>query len=106
MSDHELLRLSAKAAGIELEYCDVSGLHWVTSKYSGLWWDPLHVDGDAFRLAVKLKLDISFFDGFGEVHAGGDGIISASCENYSEDMNAVTRKAIVNAAAVIGRSMP
>lgn len=56
MSDRELLELAAKAAGIELEYCPVSGFHWVTSKYSGLWWDPLNVDGDAFRLAVKLQL--------------------------------------------------
>ena len=112
-SDRELLEFAAKAAGIK--HVDYSGIDYDGS--SGLMvvdgvgrhldlWSPLTDDGDALRLAVKLKLEILFFDGFGEiaVEHNNDGHLQVT-EQYAEDMNAATRRAIVRAAAEIGRSM-
>lgn len=107
MEDRELLELAAKAAGIKLEYCEASGFHWIDNKYTGLWWDPINVDGDALRLAIKLRLDLTFYNGFQEIHAepsNGDGL-SASVEDYGDDVDGAVRRAIVRAAAEIGKSM-
>jgi len=100
MNDRELLEAAAKAAGIELEYCPDSGFHWVTSKYSGMWWDPLNVDGDAFRLAVERKVQIIIHDDW--VEGLIDGIQLSSPQScYSSDgcMRETTRRAVVMAVA-------
>jgi hypothetical protein len=57
MTDRELLELAAKAAGIgwdrDLEV-------WYSSDSSiRTDWNPLTDDGDAFRLAVKLNIQIA-----------------------------------------------
>ena len=52
MNDRELLELAAKAAGIEVEWSDITGCFWS----DGDSWVPLTDDGDALRLAVKLGL--------------------------------------------------
>ncbi|MEZ7170202.1 hypothetical protein QVM08_31850, partial [Pseudomonas aeruginosa] len=70
-------------------------------------WDPRHDDGDALRLAVKLRLDITFYNGFQEVAAepsNGDGM-NPSQEVFTENPYAATRRAITRAAAEIGKSM-
>lgn len=60
-------------------------------------WNPLASDGDALRLAVKLR--ITPFLHQDEVSAG-------HCyEPYGEDACAATRRAIVIAAAEIGRAL-
>ncbi|KSO34965.1 hypothetical protein APA91_07550, partial [Pseudomonas aeruginosa] len=76
---------------------------------TGRWrqWDPRHDDGDALRLAVKLRLDITFYNGFQEVAAepsNGDGM-NPSQEVFTENPYAATRRAITRAAAEIGKSM-
>ena len=68
-NDRELLELAARAAGH-----NVKG--WINDKLVG-WdaitgneftgWNPLECDGDAFRLAVRLSIDITFWDGFKQV---------------------------------------
>lgn len=97
MSDRELLEAAARAACIELEYCPDSGFHWITSKYSGLWWDPLNVDGDAFRLLVKLQLELTVF----RDHVTAFHATSWCDELHGSDPLAATRRAIVRAAAEI-----
>ena len=57
MTDKELLELAAKAAGIEYNPNYGKGF-WVGEFYSGKEWNPLTDDGDALRLAVKLKMRI------------------------------------------------
>ena len=114
-SDRELLELAAKAAGIAGHFVEKTP-HDGYPRYSCgmgkshqhvLLWNPLECDGDALRLAVKLRLEIYFFDGFGEVVAEHNtSSFEAGREQYAEDMNAATRRAIVRAAAEIGRSMP
>ena len=114
MTDRELLELAAKAAGIEGRYAsldefpdwmtvhDGEGVYYTSSQA----WNPLIDDGDALRLLVKLSMGVSVF----EHH------ISATDDKGNEtyqriqifdgnDPYAATRRAIVRAAAEIGRGM-
>ena len=110
-TDRELLELAARAAGFvfthDLEH-EVKGKRkgpFIIRRSNWTQWNPLQDDGDALRLAVSLKLDVQFFDGYAEIHAGGDGLTSAAVETYAQDMQAATRRAIVRAAAAIGEVM-
>lgn len=109
ISDRELLEFAARAAGFYLEW-DGHPDQWQPIHYEGKTyhsWNPLTDDGDALRLAVTLKLEIYFFDGFGEVVAEHNtSSFEPGREQYADDMNAATRRAIVRAAAEIGRTMP
>jgi hypothetical protein len=91
-SDRELLELAAKAAGISKERLN----HPVN------FWSPLTDDGDALRLAVKLGLVIT--PNY-HVEKQGCGIIEFTEPEDSPDFCASTRRAIVRAAAEIGKSM-
>lgn len=103
-TDRELLDLAAKAAGAEWsDYPDRTPNHWTMEKPDGVWsdWNPLTDDGDALRLAVKLRIDIEHMAM--EVFAAkGPALcfIEPNDEPYS-----ATRRAIVRAAAEIGRAM-
>lgn len=104
MTDRELLELAAKAAGLLLH----DGTHvWVEG--AGQWarWNPLTDDGDALRLAVALDLSIQLRPLTVEV-LSWPGITGTppsvkSEEPYNNDALAATRRAIVRAAAEIGR---
>lgn len=98
--DRELLELAAKAAGYEIEEWNACGFAW-TKKQE--WWNPLTDDGDALRLAVKLAAKISHTTD--SVLVSIDGIVR-SVRSYYGDPCAATRRAIVRAAAEIGRNMP
>jgi hypothetical protein len=91
MTDKELLELAAKAAGITL-----ANRHYKE-------WNPLLDDGDAFRLAVKLNLrinvDFDTEDNYVKVYSGErQAIEDDECNPYL-----ATRRAIVRAAAKIGK---
>ena len=110
ISDREILELAAKAAGIgpvigfAVEPCELM----IGPRAYVRYWNPLTDDGAALRLAVKVGLDITFYNGYQEVHAdsaSGDQL-SPAIEMYGADRLAATRRAIVRAAAEIGRSMP
>jgi len=106
MSDRELLELAAKAADLGRTGIGNDGFgYYPNGPHDFTPWNPLEDDGDALRLAVKLQMDIAFMNGFNEVNAWPD-IPSAIVEEYGDDMQAATRRAIVRAAAEIGRSMP
>lgn len=104
MDDKELIIFAAKVAGID----HPGGEH---SRYDdgrlwdckGLrWWNPLADDGDALRLAVKLRLDIQInCDEAAVISADVDGWVSEPV--IDEDIGAATRRAIVRAAAGIAR---
>jgi len=105
MTDKELLELAAKAAGIYIEF-DSDGKSYIGNDYVKEW-NPLTDDGDALRLAVKLRLTISWdrFDDSDyatatppQTHQGYDCIVD-------QDPYAATRRAIVRAAAEIGRTL-
>jgi hypothetical protein len=100
MSDRELLEAAAKAAGYQLS--SVSEMIWSDTLGEFVLWNPLTDDGDALRLAVKLKMTVDITD-----EASGAGAIGLKwcSEPYKDDPYAATRRAIVRAAAEIGRSM-
>jgi len=113
MNDRELLELAAKAAGIDVEWMDEIGWHArkdaETFESGAKWFRPLADDGDALRLAVKLKLEI--FTG-----QGPNGDITTVCapqefdlescgERHGNDAIAATRRAIVRMAAEIGKGI-
>lgn len=108
MTDRELLELAAKAVGINTDECPVFdyGVDW--GEKAGIW-NPLTDDGDALRLAVRLHMEV--------YHADDDGMAcyaawpnargyAYAIEQHDDDPCAATRRAIVRAAAEIGRQMP
>ena len=108
-TDRELLEMAAKAAGVVVVRWNdglepySSGLGFII--YSGRLWNPLTNDGDALLLAVKLHIDLKFYDG--HVVAGFDGgLIGTGRIYYGDDPAAATRLAIVRAAAEHGKAMP
>ena len=104
MSDRELLELAAKAAS------QPGG--WIKNEYEGwfFWqkpgggeWNPLTDDGEALRLAVKLRLT-PMMRGLGCDTTDSNGGASAY-EKWGAYPFAAARRAIVRAAAEIGRQM-
>ena len=117
MSDRELLEFAAKAAGIAAVWSDGEGLAcWNDAGYR-YFWNPITDDGDAFRLMVRLRLHARQFpivdDGF-DVPLGmaevwrvdDDDPMHVEFLRSGDDRLVTTRRAIVRAAAEIGRQMP
>jgi hypothetical protein len=112
MTDRELLELAAKAAG-GLARFDISPdkWPWLQAVVDGkpqpypVRWNPLTDDGDALRLAVELGLAVSV-----EYQVGSTSVLWGPPtghvrEDHGTDPYAATRRAIVRAAAEIGRNM-
>jgi len=114
MTDRELLEFAAKAAGIELEGVFEDGVDAGKGVLkNGLWWVPLHDDGDALRLYTRLPFHELYVSEIGATVSWrrGDGSGHGyKCDEYADehagDINAATRRAIVRAAAEIGKAMP
>lgn len=66
-------------------------------------WCPIDNDGDAFRLAVDLKIDISFDDDCDAIVSGLDLGLNVVCSGHAD--HAGVRLAIVRSAARIGKAM-
>jgi hypothetical protein len=95
MSDRELLEAAAKAAG---EWPSPEPFEHVLDR-----WNPLTDDGDALRLAVKLRLTVNC--SYDEVAMCGQEFTQKEVflERNGEDPLAATRRAIVRAAAELGK---
>ena len=117
-TDRELLELAAKAAGIA---CDKDGPYVERQEWQQWFgeqghfetvrvnWNPLHDDGDALRLAVKLNMELlrsQRNDPRPWVSAVIRNTTIHGAEDIGDDANAATRRAIVRAAAAIGEAMP
>jgi hypothetical protein len=118
MADRELLELAAKAAGITAEWHEEFGIEYSAAN-EGMWlkgerspdnskyWNPLTVDGDAFRLACALELQIDIV---------GDGMCEVTSQRFMAriwehdtpeyDTARALRRAITRAAAEIGKLTP
>jgi len=114
--DRELLELAARAAGLNINEWYGDG------ETDGPWaicnprptdkvgWNPLTDDGDALRLAIKLRLGLVHgWESFEEkplatVWISHDGKCLAE-EVKRDDPYAATRRAIVRAAAEIGKNV-
>lgn len=113
MTDREMLEFAAKAAG-GLARFDISPdkWPWLQAVVDGkpqpypVRWNPLTDDGDALRLAVKLgitpHIDTSITEAQWAIPSVGRG--GFELETHFDDPYAATRRAIVRAAAEIGRS--
>lgn len=93
MTDRELLELAAKAAEIK---------DWVDG-WSDKFWNPLTDDGDALRLAVKLKINLTF--NWTSTDSFNRSKYEWNRERHGDNPCAATRRAIVRAAAEIGKEM-
>ena len=117
MTDKELIELAAKAYGFgdqdgnfiwtESEYPSGSKTNGALWNYMG-WcdtaqlWNPLTDDGDALRLAVKLRLMVNVCS---YIVIATDGNIHAEEETGKQSDAKATRRAITRAAAQIGKEM-
>ena len=106
MKDRELLELAAKAAGLTLETLyDINGEYWPWCHEYSRNWCPLTDDGDALRLAVKLRLQVTpgtYWPNSTSAYRSG---AAEAIERDVEDIYAATRRSIVRAAAEIGKGM-
>lgn len=89
MNDRELLEAAAKAAGLPIEFDEGTCNGWWPNGRTSTgdvdeWWNPLTDDGDALRLAVKLRIT--------NLPLLSEGHVSPY---------AATRRAIVRAAAAM-----
>lgn len=112
LSDRELLELAAKAAGLKIiaDGAYNKGVIIDLPRGRSALWNPLHNDGDAFRLAVRLNLIIEppRDNGFAHVyhyHRSLEVAERRSAITHEAELTA-TRRAIVRAAAEIGKKMP
>ena len=107
MTDRELLELAAKAAGIKTSLHKETDSLWIDGPRV---WNPLTDDGDALRLACDLGLRV-YPIARTSSGAACSAVGSATSERLSEvadvslDTRSATRRAIVLAAAEIGRGM-
>jgi hypothetical protein len=117
MTDKDLLELAAKAAGVRVPPLNAFPWHGIDN--GGIWtntsavghlepkkrkytWAPLTDDGAALRLAVNLLFEIDMGRGCIAIrHSTGIKILKA----FNLDPYAATRRAIVMAAAEIGKGM-
>ncbi len=103
MNDRTLLELAARAAGYQFSYSYrslSSPAVPVILAETGRWrkWDPRHDDGDALKLAVLLNL---------EIHSpqSDPTVMFRTAEHDVFYQDTCIRRAIVRAAAEIGKSM-
>lgn len=102
-TDRELLELAAKAAGFELIWDGVKP-PYIQTDIGWLMWNALLSDGDALRLAVKLNIDVMVqFDRIDAFAEGGTATEYIYEKPTPTDPYAATRRAIVRAAAEIGK---
>lgn len=111
MEDKQMLELAAKAAGIRLEWVFDQPkevvIHWSGNPEDGGetrdWdWNPLDNDGDALRLAVECGINIFVYPD--EIAAAPSQ--TGTVEKIGACKFKTCRRAIVRAAAEIGRYMP
>ncbi|KAF0844372.1 hypothetical protein FNL37_1816 [Methylovorus glucosotrophus] len=103
MDDREMLEWAAKAAGLPVVFDGHLPKLKVGGGKIGAWrnWNPLEDDGDALRLAVKLNIPVS-----PEPANGSTWVCKGELqvfEMHGDDPSAATRRAIVRAAAAIGK---
>lgn len=117
MNDRQLLELAAKACGGEFSpgttqtRTGPTWNSWAWTGPEGIVLDkrvtyPLTNDGDAFRLAVKLKMQVIPCDDGVEILIEGIPMAdTTACYSPNNCLYDATRRAIVRAAAAIGATL-
>lgn len=109
MTDRDLLEKAAKAAGIEAQWdCPERGMMMLTPDgIDTMTWNSLADDGDALRLAVKLRIGVKYHH-----NAPPEMGLPRECAvavtdsgkwfaEVDRDEGKATRRAIVRAAATL-----
>jgi hypothetical protein len=98
MTDKELLKLAAKASGLEIYFDDVGQCCKRSPQcdpFSTWLWNPIEDNGDALKLAIEMNMQICISSPI--TYAGFDGRLIV--EGHGNDPQSATRRAIVLAAA-------
>ena len=95
--------MAAKAAGVDGWY-EPGYLSFI--KRGGGVWRPPEDDGDALRLAVKLRIRFELHTRWAYVAAFVNDVTGRFEEATDADECAATRRAIFRAAIAIGKTMP
>lgn len=107
MTEHELLRLSAKAMGFELEYRHGSDAFYYDDPDAGReQWNPLSDEGQAVRIAVQLQLSILWFTSLQYVMVERRGFGENIGWIDDADRGSALLRAITVVAAQIGSTLP
>jgi len=118
MADKELLELAAKAmkdAGdpkfMNFEAIDDTCVCLELGAKRGAitsYWKPLTDDGDAMRLSIGLRLKVAhyYYEGAYYCRVYFDDLVPPTVEFHAKDPYAASRRAIVRAAAEIGKNAP
>ena len=102
LTDRELLELAAKAGGLTvIGHRDKGVMIRSEACKSGFCWTPITDDGDARRRAVKLQLAIAIDSDRSWSHHVN--VMMGSEVMHNGDQEAATRRAIVRAAAELGK---
>lgn len=104
-TDKELLELAARAAGYQFDSTDPFEIcipHKGGDNYYE--WNPLTDDGDALRLAVKMRFELNVEDYGASVREYKTRCWTAFEAHLHGGIEAATRRAIVVAAAEIERA--
>lgn len=117
MTDRELLELAAKATNRQGGYffraggSKGSGLPYDLEGFQldgGAMWNPLRDSGDAFRLVIELRIQLTpgtyNKDQFNAYSPSGVNVTDYWSTLYDEE--SLTRRVITRAAAEIGKGMP
>lgn len=106
MTDRELLEFAAKACSLEHihGYMELPWGYWIEDGVGSGWlWNPLTDDGDALRLAVQLGICIDIDLSDKQTWAIDVERNRSPIEPHGNNACAATRRAIVRAAAGIGK---
>lgn len=109
MTDRELLEAAAKAAGLVVNALHQAARDRCGAVDVGLWiagistcWNPLADDGDALRLAVKLRIEVEpWIHGDSACARAACGEVLIDEPHYGDDPERATRRAIVRVAAAM-----
>lgn len=110
MTDKELIKLAAKACSeLTSKWYDNDAYFGVLHLSGGVvkMWNPLNDDSDALRLSIDLSFTVSIY-GKKEVRVIWRSIGGSRREvreMFANDRYSATRRAIVRAAAEIGKQL-
>ena len=114
MTDKELLELAARAAGVDVKALASDG-GTAIAFIDGCrrMWSPYTNFGDAFKLAVDLRLSIEYLNDMSQPHLwlrvtdqDGRWTHAGPSDAFNADPGPFVCRAIVEAAAKIGESKP
>lgn len=106
-TDRELLELAAKASGYLIDASPMGNFLISDPGRGQRVWNPLLLDGDAFRLAADLRMNVEINEDEVVAYGGQEGANWVAEPVHEEGgVRQASRRAIVRAAAEIERAMP